>query len=174
MFILVMLVLLFVVVIIIIAYRLRDLPGDGDPLVLSVTLLLFLLVALLHRLFGADLIRDLVTLLHWLINTLLLPHFLAAVRILDPDHVISLALPLFIAHLFPHLVAYLLMNLLTHFFGCWPTHFLVLSLALGHPLGHALRGLPLLVLVLIHVMVLSSALGPIVSAPMSMFSRSCS
>merc|ERR1711963_82498 len=174
MFILVMLVLLFVVVIIIIAYRLRDLPGDGDPLVLSVTLLLGLLVALLHRLFGADLIRDLVTLLHWLIYTLLLPHVLAAIGILDPDHVIALSLPFLVAFLLPHLGAFLLINLFTHFFGCWPTHFLVLSLALGHPLGHALRRLNLLVLVLIHVMILSSALRPPVSAPMAMLSRSCS
>merc|ERR1711860_466072 len=132
MFILVMLVLL-VVIIIIIAYRLRDLPGDGDPLVLFMARLLGLLVALLHLLFGADLVSDLVTLLPWLIYTLLLPHLLAAIRILDPLHVIALALPLFIAHLLPHLVAFLFMNSLTHFFGCWPAHFLVLSLALGHP-----------------------------------------
>merc|ERR1711894_14733 len=112
MFILVMLVLL-VIIIIIIAYCLRDLPGDRDPLVLFVTLLQRLLVALLHLLFGADLIRDLVTLLPGLIYTLLLPHLLAAIRILDPLHVIALALPLLLAHLFPHLGAFLLINLLT-------------------------------------------------------------
>merc|ERR1711860_229042 len=104
MFILVMLVLVLLVVIIIIAYRLRDLPGDGDPLVLSVTLLHGLLVALLHLLFGADLVRDMVTLLPRLIYTLLLPHIL------------------------PRLGAFLLMNLLTHFFSCRPALLLVLSL----------------------------------------------
>merc|ERR550532_1229131 len=87
---------------------------------------------------------------------------------------LALALLLLLAYLLPHLVAFLLINRLTHFFGCWPTHFLVLSLALGHPLGHALRRLPLLVLVLIHVMVLSPALRPMVSAPMTMFPRGCS
>merc|ERR1711860_418693 len=136
---LVVLVLLLVVVIIIIAYCLRDLPGDGDPLVLFSARLLGLLVALLHLLFGADLVRDLMTLLPGLIYTLLLPHFLAAIGILDPLHIFALALPLLLAHLLPHLVAFLLINLLTHFFCCWPAHFLVLSLALGHPLGHALR-----------------------------------
>ena len=194
MFILVVLVLL-VVVIIIIAYRLRDLPGDGDPLVLFMARLLGLLVALLHLLFGADLVRDLVTLLPGLIYTLLLPHILAVIRVLDPLHVIALTLPLFLAYLLPHLGAFLLMNLLTlkneswfktrpiadkvvvvthHFFSCRPSLLLVLSLALGHPLGHALGGLPLLVLVLIHVMVLSPALRPMMSAPMTMFSWSCS
>merc|ERR1711860_443682 len=173
MFILVMLVLL-VVIIVIIAYRLRDLPGDGDPLVLFSARLLGLLVALLHLLFGADLVRDLMTLLPGLIYTLLLPHFLAVIRVLDPLHVIALALPLLLAHLLPHIGAFLLINRLTHFFGCWPALLLVLSLALGHPLGHALRGIPLLVLVLIHVMVLGPALRPMVSAPMSMFSWSCS
>merc|ERR1711860_146755 len=160
MFILVMLVLL-VVVIIIIAYRLRDLPGDGDPLVLFMARLFWLLVALLHLLFGADLVRDLVTLLPGLIYTLLLPHILAVIRILDP----LLALPLLLAYLLPHLGALLLINRLTHFFDCRPALFLVLSLALGHPLGHALGSLPLLVLVLIHVMVLSPALRPMMSAP---------
>merc|ERR550532_2182388 len=87
---------------------------------------------------------------------------------------LALALPLLLAHLLPHLGAFLLINRLTHFFGCWSAHFLVLSLALGHPLGHALRGLPLLVLVLIHVMVLCPALRPMVSAPITMFSWSCS
>merc|ERR550532_1142548 len=82
---------------------------------------------------------------------------------------LALALPLLLAHLLPHLGAFLLINLLTHFFGRRPAHFLVLSLALGHPLGHALRGVPLLVLVLIHVMVLCPALRPMMSAPMSMF-----
>merc|ERR550534_966357 len=133
------LLLVVVVIIVIIAYRLRDLPGDGDPLVLFMARLLGLLVALLHLLFGADLVRDLVTLLPWLIYTLLLPHLLAVIRILDPLHIIALALPLFIAHLLPHLVAFLFMNSLTHFFGCRIALLLVLSLALGHPLGHALR-----------------------------------
>merc|ERR1712137_1449558 len=110
-----------------------------------------------------------VTLLPRLIYTLLLPHFFAVIGILDPLHVIALALPLLLAYLLPHLAAFLLMNSLTHFFGCWPAHFLVLSLALGHPLGHALRRLPLLVLVLIHVMVLGPALRRMVSAPMTMF-----
>merc|ERR1711860_274796 len=106
MFILVVLMLvLLVVVIIIIAYRLRDLPGDGDPLMLFMARLLGLLVALLHLLLGADLVRDLVTLLPGLIYTLLHPHILAVIRILDPLHIIALALPLFIAHLLPHLVA---------------------------------------------------------------------
>merc|ERR1719480_501413 len=61
----------------IITYSLGDLPADtvGDPLMLMFALLHWLLGALLPNVVGADLIRDLTTLLGGDIDTLLLLHF---------------------------------------------------------------------------------------------------
>ena len=76
----------------------------------------------------------------------------------DPFHVIALALPPVLA------VAALILNegLVVAGAALSLNEYLILSLALGHPLGDALVGLPLLVLGLPHGDVLGPALRPLV------------